>query len=1507
MKEKKQGKSIKKRVLRALLYGMLTLLSLPLVLSFLLKQPLVQSMAIRKVAGWVSEKTGDSLTIGLLDIDFFKGIEISHLNLSDSLGNPIMHISNMKASPAFFKLLSGKFLIHNVQMDTVDFRLIEYKGNRNYTFINFIRKLSTANSSSSSGVFKLNIGDLTMAHVHFQLKNGNDVHANAPKNTMNYSDIVVSRASIHARNFFLVNDSLGFHLDNLTAHEKSGLFLRKMKSDILISGKVFYFRNTILETNHSRLNLDYYMLSNGWSAYSDFVDSVRLRGNFRPTKLDLSDIGFFANVMFKMKDKAQILGGQVNGPVRRLVGKNLNLTYGKATHFKGDVSMKGLPDFYSTNIVARIKHFSTSVSDLRNFVIPQNNPKIPIPESISLKNIIQLTGNFNGSYYNFSTRANIKTSDSGKISLTLHLEADTAKILSLNAKVNAGNFPLNHFISSGHLLKKADFTAYIAIFDSLGKQNTKIAVSIPQIWANGYNFKNINFHGYYISDTLFSKLKINDPHLKLHTSGYTAFNAKPCFHFKINLIHSDFKPLNLWKQKDFHLSGMTTVDFAGLNINTLTGRIRMKNAVIGFGKDHYPVKHITFLKKWSKSGQQSISFSSDLLNFQMGGQYKLATLNTAIGHFFNQYLPVLPKANNTGLIQKDSIRINLLLKKPEFIGEHFVYGLNISPNTSLTALFDLKNNTLTANAYAKKLIFNKTRALDSKLTVRTKDNRLFMDFGIRHLILKDSTANDKTVFGLDSLQLELGARNDSLDFGLFWHNADSVWVNKGLVKGLFINNRSVQQFNISQSHVYINDTLWQVNPENKIIHSNDAWRFHHLVIRGGLSRFALLGEFPRNNGDSLVASFRSWNLSNLDLLWRFLGFDINGTLNGAVKITHINGRNVSVADLSIDKLALNHSMLGNARILSTWDNVNNSAFIKTQVVKQINAERVKTIDLSGFYFPYRDTANLDLDLRFNRLKLKAINPFFNEYISDLRGTANGEIALKGSTFNPQVLGYVDVKRASLVVNYLNTKYSFHQKILFDKDKIDLGKMTLYDTLGNSAILQGDILHHYFRDMRLNLTINTKKLLFFNTTRHMNNVYYGTAIASGMVKITGPANNIKMEIDASTDAGTSVILPLDYSTEIADKNYIIFTPPPVDSTLLKPQETVLKLRRKNKSAYSIALNMNIRPSANLKIYLPSNMGDIQSKGNGILNLKVNSDGNLSLTGDYVVDKGEFNFSLGSFVKKHFELVKGGRISWAGNPYQATVNIKGLYKLKANLSSLGIVVDSSASYKNRTQVNCYVVMSHDLFNPDIKFQIHFPDLDPDMQRMVYAQLDTTNTAIMNQQMISLLVLGSFSFSNASSISWSTSYYTILSNQLSSMLSKISKNFDIGVNYKPGGTLTKQEFDVALSTQLFDDRLMINGNFGMTYDKQNRSANNLVGDVDIQYKITKDGRWLLKAYNHSNDNSWYNYSNYDKVSPYTQGVGIVYRKEFNRLSELFHGSSKKSKKEKKKKTGPAEKPKP
>jgi hypothetical protein len=132
-------------------------------------------------------------------------------------------------------------------------------------------------------------------------------------------------------------------------------------------------------------------------------------------------------------------------------------------------------------------------------------------------------------------------------------------------------------------------------------------------------------------------------------------------------------------------------------------------------------------------------------------------------------------------------------------------------------------------------------------------------------------------------------------------------------------------------------------------------------------------------------------------------------------------------------------------------------------------------------------------------------------------------------------------------------------------------------------------------------------------------------------------------------------------------------------------------------------------------------------------------------------------------------------------------------------------------------------------------------------------------------------------------------VLSNQMSNWLSQISKKVDIGINYRPGDQITAQEVAVALSTQLFNDRVRIETNVGVgggQANSQTQNASNIVGDVNLEVKLTE--RTKLRVFNKSNqvDNLVHN-------TPYTQGVGVFYKREFNSFGELFMRKKKKSRK--------------
>jgi hypothetical protein len=263
----------------------------------------------------------------------------------------------------------------------------------------------------------------------------------------------------------------------------------------------------------------------------------------------------------------------------------------------------------------------------------------------------------------------------------------------------------------------------------------------------------------------------------------------------------------------------------------------------------------------------------------------------------------------------------------------------------------------------------------------------------------------------------------------------------------------------------------------------------------------------------------------------------------------------------------------------------------------------------------------------------------------------------------------------------------------------------------------------------------------------------------------------------------------------------------------------------------------------------------------------------------MDNGTFMFNFENILNWNFQIQKGGTITFNGSPFDADIKLQAITKVKTSLASLPEIPEQ---YKTgRVNVNCIVTLSNSLYNPDIRFSIALPDANEGLQRSLYSVIDTSNRLEMNKQMISLLVLNTFvstSGLNSQTSNLGNSSYEILSAQLSSMLSKITKDFDIGVNYRPGDQISPQELELILSKQIWDNRVTIDGAVGMnTYNGASQTTQ-VIGDVLVEVKITKDGRFRAKAFNRTNTSLLTSYS------PYTQGVGIVYRKEFNRLKELF-----------------------
>jgi hypothetical protein len=183
------------------------------------------------------------------------------------------------------------------------------------------------------------------------------------------------------------------------------------------------------------------------------------------------------------------------------------------------------------------------------------------------------------------------------------------------------------------------------------------------------------------------------------------------------------------------------------------------------------------------------------------------------------------------------------------------------------------------------------------------------------------------------------------------------------------------------------------------------------------------------------------------------------------------------------------------------------------------------------------------------------------------------------------------------------------------------------------------------------------------------------------------------------------------------------------------------------------------------------------------------------------------------------------------------------------------------------------------PDISFDLEFPSLTTDAYHKVKSIISTDE--MMNRQIIYLLALNRFYTpeymgTSAKQNEFITSVASsTIAGQLSNILGKMTDNLSIAPNVRTDkGDFSDVEVDVALSSQLLNNRLLLNGNFGYRDNTYNTSNTNFIGDFDLEYLLNSKGTFRLKAYNHFNDQNYYL-----RNALTTQGVGIVWKHDFDK----------------------------
>jgi hypothetical protein len=1469
----------------------LSVITIPAVSILLLKNNTIQNYLAQNLISRLTALFGSKVTIRHVDLDIFNQLVISDLYIGDYRNDTLVFAHKAIVVLDNLNLIRKIIKIDKVELSDAYVHL--YIDSTRTVNIKYIVDRILNNSDSTKKGWNVKFNNIGFINSKFILE---DCEKSKTDTGINLSYIRLNQLNIRVRNLTVNDGMVSFKINKLSLIENSGFQLENLTAEMSIRKNKMHFDNVHILTKNSDIKAPrIYFDFNLFNDFTNFAKNVKIQFQIDKSKSSFADIAYFARSLWGMKEDFSI-SGSAKGKLSDLKCKKIKLKIGNSNEFSGNIDFSGLPNFHETFMFIDAKNLTVTPEEFESYFIPfLPSNKLSVPDIIKKFGKISYNGTFTGYIDDFVTYGTFQTK-LGEITTDLSLKPKPHKQIDFKGKIDAKSFDVGKFLN----LKNISGLADVKISgDGSIVEGNKVSGSfdglIHNLELNGYNFSDIEADGSMLENVFTGTLSLNDPNAKLALNGLFDFSKKiPEFNFTGNVSKVDLHKLNfISKDSIFNISCQLTAVFNGVDFNNLNGHINFENTVLNRNSKHLNIGSFTLLS--DNIGQSSkLELKSNIVDASIDGKQDFEKLIPDLIQSLRFYMPEsFYTERNYKLSTQNDFKFYVNLKEPQNLLNVFFPNILLAKNSTFSGNFHSIDSILEINLQTNFLQIGDNKF--NNLKVKIKSNRDSLN-----IIVKSSKINSGENINFPEFSSIIKISNDSIKSNIKWINADSLTYSNILSYAYFKKdsnkNRHKLYIDIAPSKFYLLDSMWQIDACHLNIDSSKISIPSFKLVQND-QIFEAKGLISENNSDSLFFKFQNFNLNNLKIFIRNKNIKFDGKMNGTAELNDYYNKMIFNSDLKVNQLYINNELIGKTNINIQWNSLLKKFIVQANSYK----DETNTAQIQGYYIP--ENKNLNFDIKAENIGISLFQPIISNIFTLHNGIFSGEIALTGTTTKPELNGNVEVKNCNLTVNQLNTSYIFATKLKIQDNKFIFKDIIAHDKDNNLCTINGYIMNNYFNDFKLNIDLDFNKLMVLNTSSDDNWPIYGKAYASGFLNISGSPDNIKIDVaQARTEKNTIIYIPLNKKGDVAENNFLTFYNKS-SSKNIDSNEMIIK-KPKIPTGVTFNLTLTATPDAEVQLIFDPKIGDIlRSQGNGNIKIEVNSEGNFKINGDYVVTNGDYLFTLQNLINKKFILEPGGVISWNGNPIDATLDIKATYRTKASLSNL--TLDQSPEYKTRIPVDCQLFISGKLLDPTIKYNIILPNASEESKNVLKEYI--TSEEELSNQFLMLLVINNFM--PPSSINYGSNSTTVdaaqtalvssfgkdiatttslelLSSQLSNWMSQISKDFDVGVNYRPGDkTYTNQEVEVALSTQLLNDRVSINGNFDV-YGNQSNTAlpattaskpNNLVGDVSVDVKLTDDGKLRLKAFNRVNDQLTNN------QEPYTQGVGLLYHEDFKSFADL------------------------
>ncbi|WP_418970072.1 translocation/assembly module TamB domain-containing protein [Alistipes putredinis] len=1467
----------------------LALIFLPLLVALLFEIPAVQNFVAREATEIISRKLGTRISIDRVDIGLFYRVSLDGFYVEDFQRDTLLYAGRLDARIKSLGLFGGGLVFSRAELSDARFCLRETPdGEMNIKQV--VDKLSKKDKARAEGKFRLEIERLETDGLDFCMERLE--HRN-PSYGVDFADMHLIDIRAELKNFTIDGPVIHTDIGRLAMRERSGFVVEDLAGCLCIANGCIDIREGHIRTAKSNIELpSLSLIGLDWALYKNFVEEVDITAQVVNTTLSSDDIAYFSP---KMKDWHLTLtdvNADVSGPVADMSGSLRSVRTGADTKLSVDFAAQGLPDVGKGHFKADISELTTSAADVDRLAAALTGKNLPDEVLRIAKNAgkIGLTGKFDGTLTAFAADAALATEIGGATCL-LQVSSLRDGCRGVLGDVKTSSLQLGELLEND-LLGPLSLNVHVNGELSSEHSDAEVSGEILRLGINGYDYDSLRMKGHLVNREFNGLIEARDRNLRFDFRGLLDLNdeQRPRYDFALDLEEANLAALGVNRRDSVSvLAARIAARAVGRTLDDLNGIIFVRDVSYRYNDREFAADSVVIVGRNSLS-DKFIRLRSDFVDADYEGKTSYKEVFAYLQQRFRDYVPTLDGGPGWQAQHPDTVeladgysQLTVNVRKINPLVNAVSPGLQIADGSQLLLRINPANDKLSFEAASDYIERGRMLVTRLNLDAHNRGDSLVFAASTEDLYLNS--------FHMSRVGMSGGAKDNKLE--LITDFADTIGDVSGRIgfRSEFARGRGPAgrqiDLRLTPSYISRGEKTWNIYTDG-ITADTSRIRIDRFRMVNAGQQLLLDGVVSRRLQDSVQLTLHNFELAPFSQFTSSMGYRVDGRTNGSATMKAVLGAGEVQADIVVDSISINDLAVPSIWLRSRWDFIQNRAGILVQ-----QRENLDTL-VRGFYAPsqkrYYARATLDA------VELSALDPLLKGVVERTGGNADVDIALRGSGKEANLSGQIAVRDFTTTVDFTQVTYTMPRAVIEVKNNHLIAEgVPLYDPEKNEGLFSIDLNLEHLSNIFYSVKVLPKELMVLNTTSKDNDLFYGRIFASGSATIAGSKGGVKMDIVATTEGDSEFYMPLSGQSNAKTADFVTFvTPEQIDTTdyLVRKKLLFQQQGRKKEAAGStmdITMALNVQDNTAFQLVIDPTVGSaLKGRGNGMLNLHINpGNGIFNMYGDYTLIEGSFLFSLQNIITKKFIIESGSMIQWTGEPVDARLDINAVYKLKTSLQPLLNTVTASSDddqsgsriSDRSVPVDCKIHIGGRLSNPQLDFSVVVPVTDIETQAAVASVLNTQEAQA--QQFISLVALGTFSNSGSANIGASSGVATgleMLTNQLTNWFS--TDDYRIILNYRAGSEMTGDEVDFGFSTNLINNRLLVEVEGNYIIDNKQAVSNNVsnfMGEAHVTWLIDKSGNLRLKAFTQTIDR-------FDENQGLQEtGIGISYKEDFNNFKDL------------------------